>query len=772
MGILSDALPKLAKGVLKFGLAASVGLVHLAAAGLTELLTVISFAGGAGNAALVAGAAAVAAIGLALTGIGKVLDGMAKVMLAFAGSIVIIVGAIWLATQLFTKADGKKVGPLGAMLIIIGAITILAGGMALIGVMSPLIVGAGVAIKALAIGLASLGLGLLVFVGTIALVNAITGGPQQTMDIVTSNLKVLGLMTLLFAGMGIFGGLIAKGGKAAQQMGLGMGVLGLGILVLGGVFALLGKMKVDADEMFTTTAKGIGKLALLYAGIGLFSPLIVPGILTLFAMTVSLALFGLAMLEMGGVIKKLGGKEGIKETTQNIADMINIVTSGVLGGLFGGLGKEKGEELDRGDVVQFRRVRKALKILTGIASSLSSFAMGLTAFSKAGQITEVTYDEKTGKPIYGKTIFVAGIAENMVSTFNTFISGLITNTIGLTKKHSKALIKFSKALVGKGQDGGIISGVIQFADALQAYAKFGKEGKIFIPEFDENGNPVMINGKEKKTAILLTDIVNTIVKTFGEFATKLSSKASLFTGTSTYALQIQKFNEALMGKTVKGLWGLRTTQVPGMLTGIMEFSNLLNAYAKFGIENKIPVTDENGKITPVPVDTVVTNMFSSIESFLREVDKKVPDLERNASDVQKKLKSFTAVIESFDVLYKTQTGLDSLTNTMERLAQSFAVLVSNTKELDVTKLQKLVDINSAYAKAHPNITAPSAPGAAGSAGLSTLGGVVKIDPADVKAIVDAITDGMKKVQITNSIDGTFKFEFMRGDNEGNISFNK
>lgn len=762
MKALSEGLPKLAKGVFQFGIVEKMGLVKATSIGITSLTTALSALGNPATIPFVlAGAAALAAVGLALTGIAKVLKSIALVMLSFSASIVIMVGAIYFATKLFTNAEGKKIGPLAAIGIIAGSIVILAGGFALIGMLSPLIVGAGAAIAAMGIGMGLLGLGMLAFIISIVKLNAVTSSPWISLAILAGGIAVIGLMSLAFAGIGLLSFLIIPGAKAVGIMGIGMAAIGVGLLAIGGVFALLTKWGVDVNTMFMTLAKGIAILALTFAGVGLLSLAILPGTLTLFAISVSLALFGLSLLEINAVIKKLGGEKGLQTTTNAIATMVSTVISGVLKGITGSE-DEGGAGINLENLPRIRKVKKAMKIFRMISESVSSFAKGLTAFAKVGQMREVTYDEKTGEPRFGKTIDVIAVGNNIVNTYNTFISTLVTGTTTLTKRQGAALKKLSKALTGPG---GLISGVIQFAQALETYAKFGKEGKIFIPEYDENGNP-----KPKKTAIALTDIVTTIVSTFGKFATELGAQAPKFVGEfSMYGKSMKAFNEALMGSK-KGLLGRRET--PGILSGIIEFSNVLNSFAQYGSDNQIPIIDpETGKITgKVPINTVVTGIMNSMDQFVIALQSKIEGLNTRAKNVKSGMSSFTEVITSIGTLAEQTAPLDKLSTSLGALAANIGLLVDNISKLNTDKLDTVIKKASTYGKGMPVLYATSSTGVAPVSTTSSSVSSVAGSSPDWDQFAQKVGDiiAAKLVSLPN---GEFQFRFYESD-RGVLSVHK
>ena len=178
-----------------------MGLVNATAMGIETLFVALSAAGPLAVAALPA-ALVLGLIGVALMGVADVLKSIAVVILSFAASVVIMIGAIWLATKLF------GVGPDEAMGIVVKSIIVLAGGFALIGLLSPLIILSGMAVASMGIGLGLLGIGLLAYMGSIALINFMMGGQDKTDAALMGTFKSVAFTASVFAGMGLFAPLI------------------------------------------------------------------------------------------------------------------------------------------------------------------------------------------------------------------------------------------------------------------------------------------------------------------------------------------------------------------------------------------------------------------------------------------------------------------------------------------------------------------------------------------------------------------------------------
>ena len=345
MGIIAEALPKLAKGVSSFGIATKLGLTTATIFGIESLMA--AMAATAEFAPLIApAAAALAGLGMALNGLANVLKSISLVVLAFAGAIVIMIGAIFLATVLF------KVGPLAAMGMIVGSILILAGGFALIGMMAGPITLAGGAIAAMGTGLALMGIGLLVYMGSLGLLVKLFGSVGQFALGVLGGALFIGVMGLAFAGLGILSVLIIPGAIAAQHMGKGLLWVAGGLLAIGSVYALLTKVfGINIMAMALSVAGMLAVLGLTFAGLGLFITPIIIGLIPAIAMAVTLGLFALAMLGVTAIINKMG-PDGLIDLKENLRLLIGGTISGVLIGMGEGLLGKKGGITGLGDLAK------------------------------------------------------------------------------------------------------------------------------------------------------------------------------------------------------------------------------------------------------------------------------------------------------------------------------------------------------------------------------------------------------------------------------------
>ena len=480
----AESLPKLASGILKFGLAAKVGLVKATAKGIHQLMSVLIQLSMAAPFIGI-GILMLAGIGIALEGLGSVLDGIANVVksfallvLAFATSIIILVGAIWMASKLF------GVGPLAAIGMVGLSIILLAGSMALLGLLSPLLIMGGIAAAEMGKGLLFVGLGLIAFGASIALINmmGVTTGDFIQMALVVG---ILGLMTSV---LGLLSRLIIPGAIASQMMGKGLIILSLGLLAFGVVAWLLNTLTGGAGifPMVWDIVKSVGLLALLMVGFTLLAPFITPG-LFLFGVMV-LALIGVAF-----VIKKFNeitGNINFKQVQINVKDAISGLLIGTYDGLNEGLGGGKGQGNFFSKLGRYALLMTGVGLIFHLAVTLSMLAKVLQAFNQKGSIKMVTGYRKDGSPIFGSAVDVTGTAVIIADTLATFINTLYTSFNDESKMPSKKTIhKISELLLGSsaysllgikfGKDKkGILEPLMAFTKLLETWAKYGKEGKI------------------------------------------------------------------------------------------------------------------------------------------------------------------------------------------------------------------------------------------------------------------------------------------------------
>ena len=592
----------------------------------------------------------------------------------------------------------------------------------------------------------------------------------------------VGVIVAIIAGMaGVFfllgkvQGAIDPGIAVATGMGIAIGIISLAILAVAFTSKILTSMFKPADKNKDGTEKSgfmkvLGTVGNALGALGMFGLFLVALAGTLWVLGLpivsgpillgSLAMIGMAvsLIVTANAIKKvmdIMGQFKVKDIKKNIKDMVGGVISGVIEGVMGsGVDKDNDGQLSIREVMQFRRMKRIIRMLGSIASSLSDFARGLMAFAKVGEIASLDYDEN-GKPKIGKTVHVTQIASAIADTFGTFIKMLVENTQSLTRKQARALKILGKALTG---DRGIISAVNAFSQTLKIFAEFGAKGEVWVPKYDEHG--VLI--ENQREAVPIKSIVQNIVNGFGTFVDEIVKRAPEFEAAGGLGKKMLKFSEALMGQS-KGF--LRRAK-PGILSAITEFSNVLQIYAEYGKDGKFPKKDKDGNIIAGQyylVSDIATNMVSGISTFMTALDVALSNgnLEKSSDSVSDKLDTFSDIISQFDKLAEAQEGMDKLANSMGLLATNIGLLVTNMGGLNTDNLSKLATITAQHAVSTKGVTIQPQSGTSGSSAPTAM--TAKFSDEDLQRLGQIIA-----AEISKTKTGVYDFTFWDGKNGGKL----
>jgi len=621
----------------------------------------------------------------------------------------------------------------------------------------------------------------------------------------TSVLAAIGEIALIIVGMA---GLIALLGFAQRLIQPGIEVakgIGIALLILSaGVFvvALTSKILLEmfrgnkTDDKGNKTKGGPGA-ALLNAGaaLGIFgifvgglgallwvmglpvvSGPILLGSFALIGMAFSLILTAKAIKSVTDVMKTMD----VKTIRTNVGDMISGVMGGVIDGVMGsGLHKNaEGNASTTGnltirELMQFRRITKVIRMLGSISKTISQFAMGLRAFAKLGEISSLRYEEgaldkdghPTMKPIIAAegTIHVTEIAKAIADTFGIFIKSLVENTQNLTRRQARSLKILGKSLTG---DQGLISGVSQFANVLQVFAKFGAKGSIWVPpQYEDEKRTKIVKGTGE--AVPITTIVTNIVESFGKFVTAMVAHSKDFEIGGAIANKMQIFTEALMGKKRSGIGSWFASDKPGILSGITGFNDILLLYADYGADGKIPKKGADGNIIPgqsINVTDVAKNIVSGITLFTNALSIALngQDIAKSANEIDAKMGSFKNIITQFDELAQSQEGLDKMANSLGLLATNMGLLVTNMGPLNTDKLQSLATITAQHAVTTKGVAiTPQSSTSATSSATSAEG------QADWDKIADRMGDIIAQ-KLSGGRNGEFNFTFYDGNSGGKL----
>jgi Flp pilus assembly pilin Flp len=625
IAILSTALPQLAKGVMFFGLMSMTGLVLATVGGLTALHGVMISIGA--DPLALAGAEALGKVGTVLLGLGSVFKSMAILMISFAASILIFLGATILASKVF------NVGPFESIMIILGLIGTFALGFAMLGALSvPIMLGA-TAAAFMGIGLTSLSIGLLAFVGVSKLMDMM----GASIDSMHQLIMTVGLLALIFSGLGILSPLIMLGSYAAIGMGGSLLILSLGMLAFGGVSALLGMMMPGG--IFTTmaeVAKSLGLLALIFAGMGILSIPIIAGAWAAIAISGSLIVLALTVM----LINKILGEIDISTIKENISDMVSSVLIGTASGIQRGLLGEDGDSKGFFGKI-FNIGKNALTLMAGIglvfytALTLSMLGRAISAFAQAGTIRVITGYKENGDPIFGEAIPTTNIAKTIATTISEFFNILTTSMKpadeGGTLPDKKAMGDMVDILMGtsgfkiKGALGiplfsagkqrvGVIEVLGKFGDLLSMWGKFGQKGEI--PQFDSDGKPI--------AGIPLSAVASNIMGALNTFFSALNNELTVNVGPNIVATS-QAITDVLVGrKRTVGQWigdlvlDRPSSKKVGILEPLMNFSELIQMFAS----GTYTTVDANGKTISKPINypEVAKSIVGSISTFISELN--------------------------------------------------------------------------------------------------------------------------------------------------------
>lgn len=686
--------------------------------------------------------------------------------------------ALAAATALSALILGTSV--LLAPIAILGVITVMGASMWILSKLIASKDGEGAAENAKNMGIAFMYIagGILAMSITLALLPVLL----KTKSILTGILIISGIivgMAGLMALLSLAAPYLKRGIIAAKGIGIAMMILSAGVIVvalaskllltlfkpsdkkneLKGPLAPLGNAAIALGTFGLFVAASAGMLWLL--GIPMVSEPIILGSVALLGMAMSLIAVSYAIKKVSDVMKTMN----MLQIKQNVSDMVGGVMSGIIKGVMGsGIDKNGDDNLSLKELRQFRRVTKAIRMLSRVSKSLTDFARGLKAFSTVGEVASLEYKEnkETGElePVIGKKgkIHVVEISRAIADTFGLFITTLVKSTENLTRKQAKAIKKLGKALTG---DRGIISAVLDFSTVLKTFAEYGKKNEIYVPSMvDPNDSSKIIR---KAQHVKVTDIVTNIIGSFTKFASSLAAQASNFEIGSTLGKKMTKFNEALIGKKRSTIGGWFLPDKPGIIEGLTTFTSMI---AQFGNTKAgtVPVMDENGKIKIKSVNLIAYAIGTNIKMFIDSLSAQLSGtsgekINKSTKNIQNQLLSINNVFNQLDKLSTSLTGIDKLANSMNKLATSMQLLVTNTNAMDMNKFSK---ITSTTSNAGSKISEQSSTKTFSSNSNSPS----NMSSNDWEKIADRIASKLA-VSINTGKNGTFDFIF-HDSNKGKI----
>ncbi len=638
-------------------------------------------------------------IGTSLRKIERPIKSISMALINISLGIVAFAGSILIAGKLLGVAGGE--GVMNFLVTSIIGIVVVFGVLALA---NKVVLRGTNTIVGIGLGMAALSLGIVSFALAIAVVPIILGMGSVAAGVIAVT-GIIILTGLVFAGLGFISGPIQKGAGVAGIMALGMIFLAGGVMVmalaakaltgLGGEDAVnkKGEKRGKFGQLMSDIGPGLGVMgivlvssALLFAGMGVLAPVLLPGIGVGIAMAAGLILLSVS-------VKKLVKTAGELGTKQEIHDSVEKLIGGVLGGFLDGIGVLSGEGNALRRTTNFIKnsvkIFAATAVLMSMSIALSQFAKAISAFANLSNMRIIEGYDSEGKPIFGGTVNVKNVGDTISATISDFLTAILTSTDGLTRREAKAIKKMGRALTGRR---GILSGVIQFADVLKTFAQFGPEGKIgfidMVPDgTDEDGNAKF---KQVASTVLITDVVSNIIDSFGTFVTEITSHTKEFTLRGKHGRRMGHLAEALLGKK-----GRKGKEKYGLLQPIAVFAETLKTYSQFGTDNIIPIFDDEGNlIDEVSVTQIAKNIISTLTEFTKELGSR--KLKTDTKQAEKNLKIFDDIVSRTDKIARSMDGLTRFSNTIGELASNIGLLSSNLAGLSVDKLTGLSDIGTTY----------------------------------------------------------------------------
>ncbi len=444
---------------------------------------------------------------------------------------------------------------------------------------------------------------------------------------------------------------------------------------------------------------------------GSFAPLILAGSVT--ALVVSAGMFALALSTQEVV------KIAIKLNGEDIAGNISDLVGGVFWGLSEGVSRGLlGENADpnapwwqkAGTAAKSTaKLMSGIVLLTGVAASISLFALSLRAFESVGQIVPIEGYDADGKPIYGKRVTVTKIAKNIADSIGIFFTTLADlfgpegsaridkdqmNTVLVTLMGSGGFSLFGVPVLRTGPN--MMDALYSFADVLSYWGKFGEKNEI-PGGTDANGIPMK--------PVKVTKVAKNITEALGAFMNGLSSEIlKLDESLATKSLEVAYI---LLGKKNTGLLGWLgnitgvTRDRPGILEPVSKFGEIIAQFAngQYIKGYKNDGTPEYGKIN---YKETAKNIVEGIKGFTLSLANGLTgmaggeDYGKHAKNAGAFLENYEGLFESLGKLSNAQSGLDKLANSLHNVGEGLGVIAGNLNAIDADKFDKMASSAASY----------------------------------------------------------------------------
>lgn len=562
------------------------------------------------------------------------------------------IASIGLSLFIFDLAI-KKIGleEAGKSMIIAGIFTALAYGFAYMGKYSRDIIKGALAAIGISIGIAAIGIGLLIFTYALDKIKNIVGGDIQNTAI-TFGLVFGGIITA-FSLLGLAAPLVTPGIAVSIGLGVALAALGLGLLVFSlsikGISAL-GGIEKDGTLKGQSMIFGILKL---FSSIALESILAIPGTVVAIAMGVALLSMSIGLIAFGAVSKtldKMGALDSNNKlkATYVISDLISMFASVALDSIFA---------------------------VPGIAVTL---AMGLSLLSIAWGLSKAS-EVFSGLKMVGDKFVIADQLDIVISSlFNTFknVSDLTAGS-NISSFPGGAFIKNLtgtdpitmgiKTVSGIGEAiGSIASGIAAFSDLQEFKTSSGKTMSLVTAATNISSAVTLIFNSMKDSLISVgnaaggKDWVDSLKNLIGQdpisiglrVLTELGSALKGVVGGISAFSNFDKFPTEIIDKDgnkkfgVVDLWKVAEsfkTNLPKLFGFLSEGFTALKLEA-FDDDDKLELMDK--------VASGFSNLFTSISKINAIViDPKKLDSLRSLGDIVKGLtesgKGFTSFVNPF-----------------------------------------------------------------------------------------------------------------------------
>lgn len=536
-------------------------------------------------------------------------------------------------------------------------------------------------IKDISLSFAYLGLGILAFAGSLLLTAMIMKLSSPKDVILFLGITVLGLL-VMFGTLALADRLIKKGTSSLVAMGLGLAALAFGLLSFAMAVSII-------PSFFKESGGGLLKSILIIGGILVGSALVFAG-LSLLAVPVLIGVGVVLVMSLGFLMLAHTTKKIIQTANElkdvPIAEVMENLIGGVLKGFLGGISVLSGGKKGFAGVAEF--IKNSAKIFAGVAVlmsmslALSMFAKAVTAFAELENMRIIEGYDKDGKPIFGAKVNLTKVADNITYSISTFLTALLESTESLTKEKAVAIRKMGRALTGRR---GILSAVIQFADAMKVYAEFGENNEIGYIDYDDSGNEIRKKVKAEK-------VVSNMIGSFLYFTQQLFSRSEEEFGDGEEAgisgkqkRRMKRMSKALVGRN-------------GILGAVMQFADTLKMFAEFGENNEIPIMDaegkpvmENGKPKMLSMGKIAQNIVMALTTFSDTLADKLE--KSSAKDAKKAIQKYSGIIEELSKFSESLDSLQKANETIADLAKSINDLSVSLDGFDQTKLSKLAAIS-------------------------------------------------------------------------------